>query len=203
MQSLPEVKEIFPSKSNFPAYRRTKNLKELLAPSKFQVTSCRNPREENGGCSKCNKKCDLCKNYLIQASKFQSSATGRYYSIQQKLSCSSQNVIYLATCAKCNLQYVGSTSTEFKVRFRNHKSNMLKNKRTCELAIHYNNSEHEISQINFIIIEQIRSFENSLHLEQLLLTREAYWTAQLFTLNPHGLNKRRESRSKHRINYYN
>ena len=101
---------------------------------------------------------------------------------------------------------MGSTSTEFKVRFRNHKSNMLKNKRTCELAIHYNNSEHEISQINFIIIEQIRqirSFENSLHLEQLLLTREAYWTAQLITLNPHGLNKRRESRSKHRINYYN
>ena len=204
LQSSPEVKEIFPSKSIFPAYRRTKNLKELLAPSKFQVTSCRNPREENGGCSKCNKKCDLCKNYLIQASKFRSSATGRYYSIPQKLSCSSQNVIYLATCAKCNLQYVGSTSTEFKVRFRNHKSNMLKNKRTCELAIHYKlNSEHEISQINFIIIEQIRSFENSLHLEQLLLTREAYWTAQLFTLNPHGLNKRRESRSKHRIYYYN
>ena len=80
---------------------------------------------------------------------------------------------------------------------------MLKNKRTCELAIHYNNSEHEISQINFIIIEQIRSFKNSLHLEQLLLTREAYWTAQLFTLNPHGLSKRRESRSKHPIKYNN
>ena len=133
-------------------------------------------------------------NYLIQASKFQSSATGRQYPIQI--------VIYLATCAKCNLQYVGSTSTEFKVRFRNHKSNMLKNKRTCELAIHFNDSEHEISQINFIIIEQIRSFENSSHLERLLLTR-TYWTAQLFTLNPHGLNKRREFRSKHHINYYN
>ena len=152
----------------------------------------------NRGCSKCDKKCDLCKNYFIQAS-----ATGRQYPIQQGLSCSSQNVIYLATCAKCNLQYVGSTSTEFKVRFRNHKSNMLKNKRTCELAIHFSDSEHEISLINFIIIEQIRSFENSLHLERLLLTREAYWTAQLFTLNPPGLKKRREFRSKHRINYYN
>ena len=76
---------------------------------------------------------------------------------------------------KCNLQYVGSTSTEFKVRFRNHKTNMLKNKRTCELSIHFNNSEHEISQINFIIIEQFRSFENFLHLEQLLLAREAYF----------------------------
>ena len=31
-----------------------------------------------------------------------------------------------------------------------------------------------------------------IYLEQLLLTREAYWTSQLFTLNPHGLNKRRE-----------
>ena len=195
LNSSPEVKEIFPSKSIFSAYRRTKNLKDMLAPLKFRVTSSRNQREENRGCSKCDKKCDLCKNYLIQASKFQSSATGRQYPIQQRLSCSSQNVIYLVTCAKCNLQYVGSTSTEFKVRFRNHKSNMLKNKRTCELAIHFNDSEHEISQINFIIIEQIRSFENSSNLERLLLTRETYWTAQLFTLNPHGLNKRREFRS--------
>ena len=75
---------------------------------------------------------------------------------------------------------------------------MLKNKRTCELAIHFNDYEHEISQISLIAIEQIRSFENSLHLERLLLIREAYWTAQLFTLNPHGLNKRREFRSKFR-----
>ena len=190
LQPSPEVKEIFPSKSIFAAYRRTKILKEMLAPSKFRLTSSRNQIEENRGCSKCDMKCDLCKNYLIQASKFQSSATGRQYPIQQGLSCSS-------------LQYVGSTSTEFKVTFRNHKSNMLKNKRTCELAIHFHDSEYEITQINFIIIEQIRSLENSLHLERLLLTREAYWTAQLFTLNPHGLNKRREFRSKHRINYHN
>ena len=131
LQPSPEVKEIFPSKSIFAAYRRTKNLKEMMAPSKFRLTSSRNQREENRGCSKC----DLCKNYLIQASKFQSSSTGRQYPMQQGLSCLSRNVIYLATCAKCNLQYVGSTSTEFKVTFRNHKSNMLKNKRTCELAL--------------------------------------------------------------------
>ena len=96
LQSSPEVKEIFPAKSIFPAYRRTKNLKEMLAPPKFRVTSSGNQGEENTGYSKC---------YLIQASKFQSSATGRQYSIQQELSCSSQNVIYLATCANatCNM----------------------------------------------------------------------------------------------------
>ena len=80
---------------------------------------------------------------------------------------------------------------------------MLNNRRTCELAVHYNSSQHDISQINFIIIEQITSFQNPLHLDQLLLTREAYWMTQLFTLNPHGLNKRREFRSKNRINYSN
>ena len=145
----------------------------------------------------------MCKNFLLQASKFQSSATGRLYPIRQKLSCSSKNVIYLARCCKCNLQYVGSTLTEFKIRFRNHKSNMLNNRRTCELAVHYNSSQHDISQINFITIEQITSFQNPLHLDQLLLTREAYWMTQLFTLNPHGLNKRQEFHSKNRINYSN
>ena len=125
------------------------------------------------------------------------------YPIRQKLTCSSKNVIYLVTCRKCNLQYVGSTSTEFKIRFRNHNSSMLNDRRTCELAVHYNSSQHEICQRNFIIIEQIAHFQAPLHLDQPLLTREAYWMTQLFTLILHGLNKRREFRSKTRINYNN
>ena len=76
LQSSPEVKEIFPSKLIFPTYCRAKNLKEMLLPSKFRITSSRHQREEDRGCSKCDKKCDLWKNYLIPASKFQSSATG-------------------------------------------------------------------------------------------------------------------------------
>ena len=148
LRSSPLVAEIFPAKSVFPAYRRTKNLKEFLAPSKFQTSPATNQKKtvNEGGCFKCDKnRCDLCKNFLLQASKFHSSATGRHYAIQQKLSCSSKNVIYLATCC----------------------------------------------------------FKNPLHLDQLLLTREAYWMTQLFTLNPYGLNKTREFRSKNRINYSN
>ena len=50
------------------------------------------------------------------------------------LNCKSKNVIYLVNCNKCSVQYVGSTSNEFKVRFRNHKSTMLTKKDTCEVA---------------------------------------------------------------------
>ena len=130
LRSSPELLEIFPSKSIFPAYRRTKNLKDILAPSKFCGDSGVNQVErETGGCFKCSSRCDLCKNFLIQNSKFKRFFTGRTYKINQDLSCSSKNVDYLASCYKCNLQYVGSTSTEFKVHFRNHKSSMLTNKK--------------------------------------------------------------------------
>ena len=202
LRSSPELLEIFPSKSIFPAYRRTKNLKDILAPSKFRGDNGANQAEnEMGGCFKCCTRCDLCKNFLIQDSKFKSFSTGRVYKIKQKLSCSSKNVVYLASCNKCKLQYVGSTTTEFKVRFRNHKSSMLTNKKTCELAVHFNCTRHEISEINFIVIEQITSQGVAAYIDKLLLTREAYWTSQLFTLSPHGLNKRREFRSKNRVRY--
>jgi len=202
LRSSPELLEIFPSKSIFPAYRCTKNLKDILAPSKFGGDGEVNQAgREMGGCLKCSSQCDLCKNFLTQDSKFKSFLTGRTYKINQNLSCSSKNVVYLASCIKCNLQYVGSTSTAFKVRFRNHKSAMLTNKKTCELAVHFNCIEHDISEISFIVIEKITSQGDAAYIDRLLLTREAYWTAQLCTLSPHGLNKRREFRSKNRVRY--
>ena len=193
LRSSPELLEIFPSKSIFPAYRRTKNLKDILAPSKFCGDSGVNQVErETGGCFKCSSRCDLCKNFLIQDSKFKRFSTGRTFKINQDLSCSSKNVDYLASCYKCNLQYVGSTSTEFKVHFRNHKSSMLTNqkkKKTYELAVHFNSIKHEISEISFVLIEKITSQGDAAHINRLLLTREAYWTAQLCTLNPTVLTK--------------
>ena len=109
LRSSPQNAENFRAKSVFPAYRRTKNLKEVLAPFKLRQNSAANQMFNEGACLKCDKnRCDLCKNFLLQASKFQSSATGRHYPIRQKLPCSSKNIIYLATCYKCNLQYVES-----------------------------------------------------------------------------------------------
>ena len=66
-RSSPELIGIFPPKSIFPAYRRTKNLQELLAPSKLCSNIVGNQSSEKAkGCFKCNKKrCDLCQHYLI------------------------------------------------------------------------------------------------------------------------------------------
>jgi len=183
------------------AYRRPKNLKEILAPSKFKNT--RNYNEINlddVGCFTCENRCDLCTNYLESSKKFTSYSTNRFYCIKQHLSCKSKNIIYLISCKKCRVQYVGSTRNEFKVRFRNHKSAMLTKKTTCEVAIHFNSAPHKLSDFSFMCIESIHNLEN---IEQNLLNREAYWCTQLFTYQPFGLNKRLEINSRNRINYNN
>ena len=109
------------------------------------------------------KRCDLCKNYLKETSNFSSTKTGKIYPIRQTVNCNSDKVIYLATCKNCTIQYVGSTSAPFKVRFQNHKLSMLTNKRTCEVAIHYNKIPHKLDDFEFVVIEQINSNNNNVH----------------------------------------
>ena len=149
----PTLAQIFPKGSIIPSYRRAKNIKELLAGPKGSNYS--NNDHSATGCFKYSKKSDLCKNFLKEDKIFYSARTDRYYTIRQHLDCKSKNVIYLATCKKCTVQYVGSTSNEFKVRFRSQKSAMLTNKTTCELAVHLNSVEHRMSDSEFIVIEKV------------------------------------------------
>ena len=61
---------------------------------------------------------------------------------------------------------------------------------------------HTLADFEFSIIEQLCNLsDNNNSLDDRLLTREAYWCAQLCTLRPHGLNKRCEFNSRNRIRY--
>ena len=89
------------------------------------------------GCFACTaKRCDCCKNFLIPGGSFRSTATGRSYNICKSLTCTSQNVVYLAHCVACDLQGVGSTAN-FKSRLANYKSHIKHKKRTCGIANHF------------------------------------------------------------------
>ena len=130
----------------------------------------------------------------METNCFNSTCTSRTYPITQNLSCKSKNVIYLVMCKKCNVQYVGSTSNKFKIRFHNQKSSMITKNCTCEAAIHFNKA--------LLIIEQLCNLNaNNNSLDDHLLTREAFWCTQSCTLKPHGLNKRGKSNSRNRIRY--
>ena len=69
---------------------------------------------------------------------------------------------------------------------------MLTNKTTCEVAMHFNKITHTLGDFSFQCIDQVQAPNNSKEIDRVLITKEAYWSAQLSSLAPHSLNKREE-----------
>ena len=203
LDSNPKLKELFPPNAIIPYFLRSKNLEALLAPSCYKTTREVETVVIKGYLKFKRSRCDLCANFFVESKSFLSfqTLTGEKYIIQSELSCDSKNVIYLASCKKCRLQYVGSTTTGFRVRFRNRKSALVTNKKTCEVAVHFNKIPHTLSDFYFQCFDQLQASSDSNHIDELLITKEAYWSAQLFLLAPYDLNKRQEFHSRNRIIY--
>ena len=68
---------------------------------------------------------------------------------------------------------------------------MITNKKSCEVAVHFNNTPHSLQDFSFQCIDQITHTDPQVGIDKLLITKEAYWSAQLVTLSPHGLNKKK------------
>ena len=77
------------------------------------------------------------------------------------MTCSSQNLIYLQTCKKCGIQYVGETSVQLNKRMTNHCTNVNNSlKGTCH-EMHFSNNGHSgcsVHDITVLPIEKIHDF---------------------------------------------
>ena len=81
------------------------------------------PLERTVGSFKCKKsRCQVCLNFN-ETDTFTSIVTKKIYKINHKFDCSDECLIYLLTCKKCLIQYVGKTVDEFRYRWNNYKSN--------------------------------------------------------------------------------
>ena len=81
------------------------------------------PLERTVGSFKCKKsRCQVCLN-VNETDTFTSTVTKKTYKINHKFDCSDKCLIYLLTCKKCLIQYVGKTVDEFRYRWNNYKSN--------------------------------------------------------------------------------
>ena len=58
--------------------------------------------------------------------------------------------------------------------------------------MYFNKTPHILSDFSFQCIDQVQAFSDSDRIDKLLITKEAYWSAQLFPLVPFGLNKRQK-----------
>ena len=90
-------------------------------------------------------------------------------------------MVYLITCEKCKLQYVGQTGRSFHDRIREHMCRIVKNEKTIDQ--HFNSKGHYHLHMNVTVIEKV--IPNTPHYR---LEREDHWIKTLHTKAPKCLN---------------
>ena len=205
----PDLKNLFPLEKMFPAFKRGKNLKEILSPSRYKGGTL--PELEPGCKRVCNGACDLC-SFLVEAQNIRSIKTKEILKINKSLTCNSKNVIYVLTDKVCNKQCVGS-ALDMKKRLGNYKSHIKLHKVTCNVVQHWWNVDAHLSvhpvpetqeayssslkaEMSFTLVDQVEPLPGEREPQTLrrLKNLEGQWEHKLQTLHPHGLNIRNEAR---------
>ena len=147
--------------------------------------------------------CKLCP-LLSTKDHFVSSSTHRVYEAAipddiASLNCNCTNVIYLITCRKCRLQYVGETVQLLRERIRHHNSciNHPEKDNTCRiLSEHFSKGNCQNATFSVHIIEKLcgsgRDEQRIIDTAFTAIRRkkETEWMLKLRTVFPHGLNDR-------------
>ena len=132
-------------------------------------------------------RCKTCK-HVSQGSTFMSNVTRKSYTVVSPsclMNCATENVIYLISCKKCGIQYIGETSQKLRNRMNNHR-NRLRNLTNLYLYQHFNSHGHSEEDLSIMPIEEITTSDKGTCAKR--LEREDYWCRELCTFYPYGLN---------------
>ena len=145
------------------------------------------PLERKVGPEKCKSKRFLVRLNVSGTDVFQSFQTKKQYKINHQLNCNDKCLIYLLSCKVCGLQYVGSTTDKFRLRWNNYKENNRKAKRGEEhmqplVFEHFSSNDHNgfLEDCSITLIDKTDGSDPT--------RREEYWRRVLKTVTPYGLN---------------
>lgn len=136
------------------------------------------------GCGK--NRCKTCQ-YVSTQKTVHNCTTNKNFWIELKtndtVTCDTKNVIYLLTCKKCSLQYIGETSQSLKQRFGQHRR-MIQNSSNDTLVYkHFNASGHTLDDVAVLILEVLPTAD-----KKQLHEKELKWIKLLNTGYPFGFN---------------
>ena len=155
----------------------------------------RQPEKRN-----CRADCLTCPD-LIKLPNCTSFTTGRCYDIiniePERVHCKLVNYIYLLTCKKCGVQYVGESTIRVNMRMNIHR----KSKSGCERCIDHYKNVCVGASFSVQIIEKLdgdgrKNRKIDPDLTKYRLQREDYWIKTLRTVYPYGLNDRTKEMCK-------
>ena len=137
------------------AYKRPQNIREKLIRSKVPPTPSKRPKREVPGMKKCTN-CSVCP-FVKEGRTVKSKSTNFKMDINKNVDCSTQNIIYLLSCKKCSVQYIGETERMLKERFSEHRTFVNTNNKTKSTGLHFNSKGHSVSDMEITIIEKVFS----------------------------------------------
>ena len=152
--------KIFP-KPPMVAYQQHQNLKSMLGRAK--IPACNLKRTQHG-MKKCSKQCKVC-SFINVDKDFTSNKTGEKFNLKGTFNCNTTGVIYMTSCLKCGIQYVGQTKRKFADRIREHWLSIVNKKDTAN-GIHFNTKGHTVDDFRAMVIEKVMPNSNSFLLER-------------------------------------
>ena len=116
------------------------------------------------------KKCGKCATcpFVREGNRIKSTKTNFCKEINSSVDCSDSNVIYLIECTKnnCQEQYLGSTERDFRTRMSQHRGYVNNKKLEKATGYHFNQKNHQISDMKMSIIEKIHKKDRFYLLER-------------------------------------
>ena len=107
----------------------------------------------NTGTHSCGKQCKLC-SYINSDKQIKSIVTKEIIKYKSDFSCTTVGVIYLISCNKCNIQYIGQTCRRFNTRMKEHITAIKKCEDTI-IGTHLNTVGHCLDNFTVQIIEKV------------------------------------------------
>ena len=144
-------------------YKRPQSFRDKLVKAKIAPLPNRSSNRTIPGAKKCtNVNCVTCP-YLIAGKDVKCSVTGTNFEVNTTVTCSTPNVVYCITCAKCDKQYIGETEKPAAFRFSQHRgyvNNFQQHKeagkRIEATGEHFNLPGHSgVKDMKFQIIEKV------------------------------------------------
>jgi len=149
------------------------------SPSSHSLISASRPHPP--GTRKCeHEDCVTCA-WIVEGTGFKSTVTGKTFRFMPSVTCSEKNVIYLVTCGRCFLQYVGKTEQELRKRHYGHRREVEQG--STLLGKHFGEG-CGYNKWRIQIIDKCPPSQ--------LGKREGHWMHELGTIMPGGLNVRDE-----------
>ena len=166
------------------AFCSSRNLKDFLVRATLTPTPSNSPGNYPCGVPRC-KTCP----FLKVMDEFSSHMTGQLFKVKFCASCKSSNIVYLITCRRCGLQYVGEMIQTLHAMINGHRSGIMHHRTDVSpVAEHFNSSAHSVAGMTVVVIELSPSCDPCLR-----KVKEGRWIRTLEILSPSGMHLRVDS----------